>query len=951
MAFTNQELDELRVYFVAKRGDNAIDGNLLPKTTETFNLGSNAQKFKTIYAQEIIADTITGGGGGGNADTVDGFSAYAYPVVNELLALNASGTFPIEVYPEAVLLDGSRTITGNLVLQGSLTVDGIDISEHNHDGTAGRGNKVSHQNLLNLEADDHPHYTQWGDDEIITGVWRFVPLYLGTNPEDYTQGWIFEPDDYRLRSLENAFVAIGSPSESSVYLNSTTLSKFILGNNDIQIIKDGAGSRLEFGTGSNYIQLSPTHATHRLWIGNQVADDAPFQVEDDGTLVAKQAYFGTDVDGYWEVIADHIQKQDVLIEPQGIIQLGDGSRGESDYVFLDASGENSVINQGETRIWVGNPDPSLAPFRVSQHGLVHMYSGYISNHLRSTNYVSGQSGWSLESSGRAEMNNIIARGRLEAVVYSERTVSAISGVMQVTEAAVFMAHILPEDDFIIVDSDIFGKNDILYAKPSGTREEWMRVISAPEYLENSTVKYLVTRNLEGDTNPDEFFEGETVVRRGTAAQNRAMYPMAAGNEEAAFGNYQPGGAGSDSGGGWLVLDGSKDTGPFFGVIRREGPVYNQISEVVRIGNLRGIGTYQDEIYGVRIGDDSQFLSYEPDNGLVIYARDGSTTINDDGVRTDLFSLNYAIALQPSANTHLNLRANPSDKSLWLYANGESEKKIMTHDVYDANNDGVVDNSLKVNNIEASTTRSPNKLFPLNSNSVFDVEAYDQAVLLDGSRTMTGDLLSVGRVRGGHSSHGQTDIGTDQTNGNITIGNPYRTAAGTPYIDFYNIANPNGRVGSRIVSDGGANNADFAGTLYLYTANIIFGLDYNNSPRVIDGDIHNIFGGVHLSLGDGINNVTVNSYNMFFLPFDLKFLYYQLQTAQNDNSVVKLQYYNGSTWVDIQSVTCSAYTVAGNCTNAATTYSKGTLCRIVITTANGTKFVGMTMRYKKTWVGG
>jgi len=50
----------------------------------------------------------------GNADTVDYIHASTYPAANQLLALDANAQFPDSVYPNALLLDGSRPMVGSL---------------------------------------------------------------------------------------------------------------------------------------------------------------------------------------------------------------------------------------------------------------------------------------------------------------------------------------------------------------------------------------------------------------------------------------------------------------------------------------------------------------------------------------------------------------------------------------------------------------------------------------------------------------------------------------------------------------------------------------------------------------------------------------------------------------------------------------------------------------------
>ena len=149
-----RELDGL--YFRLK-ATNIASGSINPKTTETYNLGSASKKWDTIYAREVVADSITGGGGG-DSDTVDGFHASDTPTAGYLMALNGSGVFPTSVYASALLQDGTRALTGNLSVNAGITIDGLDVGAHDHSGGV-NGVSLSHSNLANLGVDDHAQYT------------------------------------------------------------------------------------------------------------------------------------------------------------------------------------------------------------------------------------------------------------------------------------------------------------------------------------------------------------------------------------------------------------------------------------------------------------------------------------------------------------------------------------------------------------------------------------------------------------------------------------------------------------------------------------------------------------------------------------------------------------------------------------------------------------------------
>lgn len=113
MPFKQSTINKLKTHFLSKRGDNVVQGVIKPDQTDTRDLGTASKRFDTVHAKTVIADTISGDTGS-DADTVDGFHAAASPTPNTLLALDASSVFPTSVYPDAVLLNGSRTMTANL---------------------------------------------------------------------------------------------------------------------------------------------------------------------------------------------------------------------------------------------------------------------------------------------------------------------------------------------------------------------------------------------------------------------------------------------------------------------------------------------------------------------------------------------------------------------------------------------------------------------------------------------------------------------------------------------------------------------------------------------------------------------------------------------------------------------------------------------------------------------
>lgn len=127
MKIDRSVINYLENFFVPRKGDTTLKGNVWPAETEAHNLGLPTLRWDTVYARQVVADSISGVG---SSDMVDGFHAYSTPQPSSLLALDANSVFPTSVYPSALLLDGTRSLTGNLSVDAGVTIDGVDISVH-----------------------------------------------------------------------------------------------------------------------------------------------------------------------------------------------------------------------------------------------------------------------------------------------------------------------------------------------------------------------------------------------------------------------------------------------------------------------------------------------------------------------------------------------------------------------------------------------------------------------------------------------------------------------------------------------------------------------------------------------------------------------------------------------------------------------------------------------------
>ncbi|MCK5307605.1 MAG: hypothetical protein KAJ73_03250 [Zetaproteobacteria bacterium] len=378
-------------------------------------------------------------------------------------------------------------------------------------------------------------------------------------------------------------------------------------------------TRLVMGTGTDVIVIDGKHATYRSWAGDDDPATAPWSVEKDGKIHASAG----DIAG-WDILTDRLSKNSVELDPAGKITVGTGD----DVAVMGTT-------EGDWRLWIGAEDPAFADFRVNKTGEVWMTNAHITFDLESDNYEAGVRGWKLDSSGWAELQDVVVRGRIEASVFAETTISAVSGQMVISVGDVLITDVYATSTTIQTATDALGIDDIIQFKVDATRTEWMRIETNPSAVSGG-YEYGVERSLDG-SGPFAFESGSACVRKGTATDLRIPQSLASGESEGAFGALQPGGSGSTSAGGWIVLDGEASS---FSVITRQGPVWNQFQTTVRIGNLVGVLDYITETWGLFIGDDNDYMAYDEVNGLRIQFVGSAydTTISGSGFVTELMKL-------------------------------------------------------------------------------------------------------------------------------------------------------------------------------------------------------------------------------------------------------------------------------------------------------------------------
>lgn len=481
--------------------------------------------------------------------------------------------------------------------------------------------------------------------------------------------------------------------------------------------------QISLGTGEQLIVLDSTDERYRLYSGASDPELAPFSVSVDGEITATAGTIGG-----WEIFPDRLENSNIQLDPSGWIRVGyTGITGSDDNVVYITSTTDTTWDE-DWAFWIGSEDPDAAPFRVDKGGNAWLTSATFSLVLQSDNYVAGQSGWKLDNLGTLEAQQAIIRGEIHSAVFVSDTTSVTAGKQYVTDGTVFAQDVNATDAYIVVSEDMFDEDDLLYAQPSLSRSEWMRVTSSGTIVTGVGYEYSVTRDLDG-SGANDFYIGENIHREGAATfpdpasmWGEAGYPL--GFE----GTW--GGPGFKAMGGLLVFDGSSATGPFLSVRRRFGASYNQMSDVVRIGRLKGFLGYEVDEYGFGVGSIDSNMIFTQRDGMSIIMAGGQTVIDSYGVASERFGLYFADDAPGYTDGMVRFWVDQATKRVYAnYKDGAYEEESVWLDF--STGGAIADNSDKVDNYHAYGTATANHLLALNNDAKLPTSITGDADTVDG----------------------------------------------------------------------------------------------------------------------------------------------------------------------------------------------------------------------------
>jgi hypothetical protein len=182
-----------------------LDGDTT-RNAVTGSIDMTSGQYFVLPQANDVSSTFLNGQEGALAWDIDDNALYAYDGLQWFAIAPASGIITDHGGLTGLLdddhpqyHDGSLAYTGNLDMGGNSIsgvnlVDGVDVSQLKSDFDSHSGDatihftvgSIDHGLLQGLSDDDHPQYTQWAQDETVTGVWTF-------DPADTSPNFILEP--------------------------------------------------------------------------------------------------------------------------------------------------------------------------------------------------------------------------------------------------------------------------------------------------------------------------------------------------------------------------------------------------------------------------------------------------------------------------------------------------------------------------------------------------------------------------------------------------------------------------------------------------------------------------------------------------------------------------------------------------------------------------------------
>ena len=265
--------------------------------------------------------------------------------------------------------------------------------------------------------------------------------------------------------------------------------------------------------------------------------------------------------------------------------------------------------------------------------------------IRTSDFVSGHNGWSVDGNGKAEFEDVTIRGSMTSVNFVKDTVSAIGGSLMVVSAAEIQSatrttvsgqNIICENYIDLICED--GSN--LIQEASGNSDYYSIVLDDASVFNAEDI--LRIRNAE---TVQDLWLG-IVSKSGNTINCVMLYGTAIEPEAGmCIVNYRK------AGNGGIILDGNA---PRLDMYTHNGQPWDGTDCWVRLGNIKGINGVTDDRFGIFLGDagashsDGHFLQFDH--------KSGKLRIQGEVVITNGITYNSIVNAQNTANT-ANTNAN------------------------------------------------------------------------------------------------------------------------------------------------------------------------------------------------------------------------------------------------------------------------------------------------------
>lgn len=590
-------IDLLKTYFVSRRGTSHVAGDVLPGGTDTYKLGAPTNRWDTIYARQVIADSLTGGAGADNADTVDGFHASATSTPNTLLALDSGQKYPTTAYPDAILRDGSRSLTGNLAVGAGLTIDGVDIGAHAVNDT---------HHIDGMSQDDHTQYMHISTQRVVTAVHTYNPgvatpfMVLGVNARNQLVTGLYANRSVNLdKSVHAGYGLIGGGQ-----LTDWDVTLHVGPGNNISVTSDAVSlatpGTLNYQT-INQVLTAHTHAVDASY--NPGVAEYLLKTNSLGELFLG-GDFGVHSTGV--LYADTSEKAVYINSAgppsrRGALTVHPASTGQAVFVLESLPGQVANI--------LSVYDSTGADLIVLTK-LGDLESG-------NPNFYSGLTGWQITATGNAEFWNATIRGELHASVFVADEMHATGGTLAIMTAG--KVH----DPESSGDNVMAGLAVVFYLRMQASWDTGLCYFAVNDIIR---IKYMgddgggldiwdvyiqVTAN-PGSVIGRDLSEGEPGYHRLTCKRRNGGstgLPIPTGTGCVKWGNRT--GVGYSGG---LILTSDLNLAPYIDVFTIDNAVYYDpweafaIKPRVRLGNLEGVAFGDAPEWGIAFGEDLSDLA-------------------------------------------------------------------------------------------------------------------------------------------------------------------------------------------------------------------------------------------------------------------------------------------------------------------------------------------------------